>query len=130
MDMSLLSFQQTVNDTQIRNKSIIDVITKLTESSARINRAVAKSVTVCGCIELTAQKQLIPLEASLEDVSKIMENHVNGDVCEHCLEVLQDEIGNHLFYIASLCNSLSIDLNLTLEKEHDKINTLGRFNML
>ncbi|MEF9934817.1 MAG: DUF1573 domain-containing protein [Clostridium sp.] len=130
MDMSLLAFQQIVNDTQIRNKSIIDVMTKLTESSSRINRAVAKSVTVCGCIELTAQKQSIPFETSLEDAGKIMKSHVDGDVCDHCLEVLQDEIGNHLFYIASLCNALDIDLNDALQKELDKVNTLGRYNML
>lgn len=129
-DMSLSAFQNTVNEALVRHKSLIDIMTKITESSSRINRAIAKSVTECGCIEMSAHKQSIPFESSLKDVSELLTHQVNGSVCEHCSEVLQDEIGNHLFYIASVCNALNINLNDALSKELDKINTLGRYSML
>ncbi|MEG0371247.1 MAG: DUF1573 domain-containing protein [Clostridium sp.] len=129
-NMSLTTFQNTVKDSQVRNKSMIDIMTKLTESSARINRAVAKSITLCGCIDLTAHKQSIPFESSLDDALKLLTHQVNGDICEHCLEILQDEIGNHLLYVASLCNALNIDLNKTAQEELDKVTTLGKYSML
>lgn len=131
MDNTFLSdFQSNINEALTRHKSLIDIMTKLTESSSRINRAVAKSITECGCITLSAQKQSIPLESSFEDISKILTHQVDGHICEHCTEVLQDEIGNHMFYITSVCNALNIDLENTLKKELDKINTLGKYSML
>lgn len=127
---SLSTFQGAVNEALVRHKSLIDIMTKITESSSRINRAIAKSVTECGCIEMLANKQSIPFESSLKDVSELLTHQVNGSICEHCLDVLQDEIGNHLFYIASVCNALNINLDDSLSKELDKINTLGRYSML
>ena len=41
-------FQEAVSYCLIRHRSIIDVITKLQESNARVSRAIAKSITVCG----------------------------------------------------------------------------------
>lgn len=131
MDVTPLSnFQNTVNEALVRHKSLIDIMTKITESSSRVNRAIAKSVTECGCIELTAYKQSIPFETSLDDVSELLTHQVSGSVCEHCMEVLQDEIGNHLFYVASLCNALDFNLSDIIDKELDKLNTLGKFTML
>ena len=49
--------QEQVEKVLIRHKSILDITTKLNEYATRINRAVAKSVTSCGCIEIHATKQ-------------------------------------------------------------------------
>ena len=62
-------FQEQVDNVLIRHKSVIDILTKLNEYTARINRAVAKSVTTCGCIEIHATKQDYSKE-SLEEIKK------------------------------------------------------------
>ena len=53
-DIIFDSFQNDVSESLLRHKSILDVLTKYTESSSRVNRAVAKAVTNCGCIEINA----------------------------------------------------------------------------
>ena len=127
-DIIFDSFQNDVSESLLRHKSILDVLTKYTESSSRINRAVAKAVTNCGCIEVNAKKQCLPNEDnSLEDLSKCLKTHVDGCLCENCREVIEREIGNNLFYLTSLCNILDINLYDVLLKESDKITTLGKF---
>jgi hypothetical protein len=56
-DIIVDDFQETVNDVLFRHKSIIDVMTKLQESDARLNRAIAKAVTSCGCIKISITGQ-------------------------------------------------------------------------
>ena len=41
-DIIFDSFQNDVNESLLRHKSILDILTKYTESSSRVNRAVAK----------------------------------------------------------------------------------------
>ena len=122
-------FQQSVSELLIRHKSILDILTKLEESQSRVNRAVAKAITNCGCIEVNAKKQIIPLDADIEDLKNCMSSHLKGELCENCKDIIEKEIGNNLFYITSLCNTLGISLNTVLEKEYEKINTLGIYNM-
>jgi hypothetical protein len=122
-------FQQSVSELLIRHKSILDIMTKLEESQSRVNRAVAKAVTNCGCIEVDAKKQLIPLDADIEDLKNCMSSHIKGELCENCKDIIEKEIGNNIFYITSLCNALGISLSTVLEKEYEKINTLGIYNM-
>ncbi|EET85405.1 conserved hypothetical protein [Clostridium carboxidivorans P7] len=55
-DVIFDDFQNAVDESLLRHKSILDIMTKLQESNARINRAIAKSITNCGCIKLTAEK--------------------------------------------------------------------------
>lgn len=129
-DTFLKIFQDTVDKSLFRHKSLIDIITKTSESSARLNRAIAKSITECGCINLSAKKQAIPFETSFENISDFVTYQVSGNLCEHCLEVLEDEIGNHMFYIASICNALNVDLTSALSEELNKITTLGKYGML
>ena len=57
-DIIFDSFQNDVSESLLRHKSILDVITKYTESSSRINRAVAKAVTNCGCIQDKCKKAM------------------------------------------------------------------------
>lgn len=107
-------------------------MTKLQESEARINRAVAKSITRCGCIKLNAKKQEIPGEDSeieIENLSQCLQTHVKGKLCDNCRDVIESEIGTNIFYLTSLCNTLGLSLYDILLKEYDKVNTLGKYNL-
>jgi hypothetical protein len=122
-------FQETVESYLMRHRSILDVMTKLTESTGRVNRAVAKAVTNCGCIEVDAVKQKIPPDLeSLESLKEYMSTHVKGKLCEHCTEVLEDEIGRNLFYVAALCSILNLNLHDILVKEKERVACLGMYN--
>lgn len=121
-------FQEQVARVLIRHKSILDVMTKLDEYNARINRAVAKSVTSCGCISINATKQDYSTD-SFEDMLNAVKSHVEGEICEGCKEVLYEEIGSYLFYLAALCNSLNLSLDKILSSEYDTIKTLGFFSL-
>lgn len=126
-DIIFDEFQNSVNDSLLRHKSILDLITKYSESSARVNRAIAKSVTNCGCININATKQSISNVNSMDEISNSLKTHINGDICDNCREVIEREIGNNIFYLTALCNILNINLYDVLLKEQDKINTLGKF---
>ncbi|MMZ65386.1 hypothetical protein D1872_277880 [compost metagenome] len=94
-----------------------------------MNRAVAKAITECGCIEVHAKKQDYELESSLEDAKAQLDNHVQGSLCENCKEVIMSELGRSLFYMSALCNLLEINLEDVVERESQKCSTLGLFNM-
>lgn len=121
-------FQNQVSKVLVRHKSILDIMTKLDEYNSRINRAVAKSVTNCGCISINAKKQDFS-NMSFEEMASKGESHVEGKLCDNCKDVLEEEIGSYLFYLTSLCNSLDIDLSTVIEKEHDRIKTLGIYSL-
>lgn len=129
-DVLVDDFQNSVSESLIRHKSIIDIMTKLSESNSRINRAVAKSVTNCGCVSISAHKQRIPDDASLEEIANHLSYQIEGTLCNNCREVLEEEIGNNLYYLSALCNALGINLFDIIIKENDKIQTLGKFSML
>ncbi|MCL4425801.1 MAG: DUF1573 domain-containing protein [Firmicutes bacterium] len=122
-------FQQSVDEFLIRHRSIIDLLTKFQESTARVNRAVAKSVTGCGCIQIQASQQKIPVEVTLKEVRNYMDDHLRGSLCENCREVVEEEIGNHLFYLAALANSLDINLYDILIRQNKKVAALGVFSV-
>lgn len=122
------NFQSQVAESLVRHKSILDIITKLDEYNARINRAVAKSVTICGCISINAKKQNFDGESYEELVDKV-DNHIKGEICDQCQEVLESEIGNYTFYLAALCNTLNLDLFDIINKEHELNKTLGIFSL-
>ncbi|MGH4052290.1 MAG: DUF1573 domain-containing protein [Clostridium sp.] len=126
------NFQNSVDESLIRHRSILDIVTKLQESGARVNRAVAKSVTNCGCINVEAKKQHNPDnidDLDLDTLSSLIDNHMQGSLCENCREVIEKELGNNLFYIASLCNLVDLNLYDVLLKEYNKISTLGKYTM-
>lgn len=132
-DVIFDDFQNIVAESLVRHKSIIDILTKLQESEARLNRAIAKSVTSCGCLEINAKKQDVPSELpedmTLEDFHKLMNNHIQGELCDNCRDVLEKELGSDLFYIVSLCNILNINLYDVLLKEYNKLKMLGKYDM-
>ena len=128
-DTDEIHFQETVSKFLLRHRSILDVQTKLAESTARVNRAVAKSVTSCGCIRINAERQRFPAEVSLREVRQFLATHLNGDMCEKCRETVETEIGSTLFYLAALCSLLGLNLKDALEKEHYRVSALGVFNL-
>ena len=127
-DISIDDFQAQVEDVLIRHRSILDIITKLNEYTSRIDRAVVKSVTYCGCIEIHATKQDYNRE-SLEEIKNNMQNHVKGNLCPSCKEVLEEEIGAYIFYLSALCNALDINLSEAILKEYGNMKTLGIFSL-
>ncbi|WP_352419805.1 DUF1573 domain-containing protein [Proteiniborus sp.] len=123
------NLQNTVSSVLIRHKSILDIITKLEESNSRINRAVVKSVTSCGCISINATKQDYS-QGSFVEIKDSLKSHIEGELCDNCKEKIQEEIGNHMFYIASLCNSFNLNLDEIISEELKKLKTLGIYSLL
>ncbi len=121
-------FQEQVSQVLIRHKSILDIMTKLDEYNARINRAVAKSVTACGCISIHAEKQDYSKESFADNIDSV-ENHLEGKICNSCKDVIEKEIGSYVFYIAAMCNTLGLNLEELLQKEYETISTLGIFSL-
>lgn len=121
-------FQAQVSQVLIRHKSILDVTTKLDEYNARINRAVAKSVTSCGCISIHATKQDYSND-TFDEMLNTVKTHVEGKLCDGCKDVLDEEIGSYVFYLAALCNTLDLSLDDIIKKEYNTIKTLGIFSL-
>jgi hypothetical protein len=129
-DLICDEFQNVVGELLIRHRSIVDILSKLTESSCRVNRAVIKSVTDCGCISINAEKAQIPenLE-SFQELKALMDNHVRGNLCSNCEEIVVQEMGKLLFYSAALCNTFNINLYDVFLEEYKKASALGVFNL-
>ena len=118
-------FQSAVDEYLIRHRSILDIMTKYQEASARVNRAFAKSVTECGCVKVNAARQQIPPDTEYSDLKQFMSSHLSGEPCEQCKEILTKELGHSLFYLAALCNLSGISLNEVMKQEFNTVNTLG-----
>ncbi len=121
-------FQNQVSKVLIRHKSILDISTKLEEYTARINRALAKSITSCGCISVDAKKQDFGKD-NFHEMLDSVETHLEGDICPNCSEVLEEEIGSYMFYLAALCDTLDLSLENILSKENTTIKTLGVYSL-
>jgi hypothetical protein len=122
-------FQKTVSEYLVRNRSILDVMTKLQDAATRVNRALAKTVTSCGCLRIEASKQQIPRDVSFSQVADFVKSHIEGKLCPNCADVIETELGNALFYLAAICCLLDLDLQSVLERENDRINTLGVYSL-
>lgn len=129
-DMIVDEFQYTVLELLVRNKSIIDSITKFQDSNARVNRAIVKAVTQCGCIKIHAKKQNFPEDGSFEELKNAMKTHVEGKLCDNCRDFIEKDIGRNLFYLASLCNTLDLNLYDIMIKEHERLKLLGKYDNL
>ncbi|MEA4826927.1 MAG: DUF1573 domain-containing protein, partial [Clostridium sp.] len=105
-DVIFDDFQNAVDECLLRHRSLLDIMTKLQESEGRINRAIAKSVTNCGCIKIEATKQTLSKDDNIDidSLRKHLNTHLEGHICGNCRDVLEREIGNNLFYLTSLCN--------------------------
>lgn len=128
-DLLLTSFQQQVSNLLLRHRSFLDVTSKLQESNARVNRALMKAVTECGCLEVKAKRQAFMNEQDLEHWKKQLDTHLTNQLCENCADVITDEMGKNLFYLSALCNLLDLSLQEVVQKESEKLSTLGIFNL-
>lgn len=128
-DIMVDEFQYTVQELLVRNKSIIDSITKFQDSNARVNRSVVKAVTQCGCLRIDAKKQEVPDDAEFEEIRNAMETHVEGKLCDNCRDQIEKDIGRNLFYLASICNTLDLNLYDIIIKEQDRVKMLGQYNL-
>lgn len=126
---TLQEFQDQVSDLLLRHRSLLDVLTKYSQSNASVNRAVAKSITECGCIELNARPQGFSEEMELDQAKQQSKSHMKGTLCENCLDIVRSELGKNVFYMSALCNLLDIRLEDVVARESDKCSTLGLFNM-
>lgn len=128
-DLDYSEFQKTVAQCLVRHRSVLDVTTKLQEATARVNRAIAKSVTTCGCIKINATRQCCPANATFGELREFMQNHVEGQLCENCQEVVSAEIGRTLFYLAALCELFDLRLEDVVGQEHGRIAVLGPYTL-
>lgn len=129
-DLICDEFQSVVGDLLIRHHSVLDILSKLGESTARLNRAVTKAVTDCGCISIEAEKLQIPDHIdSFDALRAYLDNHIRGKICPNCEEVIINEMGKMLFYCAALCNTLDINLYDVFLQEYKKASALGVFNL-
>lgn len=122
-------FQQQVSDLLLRHRSFLDVSSKFQESNARVNRALMKAVTDCGCIKVDAGRQSFPEDSSLSEWKEQLKTHLSGQLCDHCSDVVKSEMGKNLFYLTALCNLLEINLQDVIEQESNNLSTLGVFNL-
>jgi len=122
------NFQDTVSQFLVRHQSILDVLSKFQEANARVNRAVVKSVTNCGCLKIKAEKKPIPESVCLSDLKDLLDSHLEGQLCEECQEIIEAELGKALFYTTALCHTLGLDLDKVMVKEYEKVSTLRLFN--
>ncbi|NLG32710.1 MAG: DUF1573 domain-containing protein [Syntrophomonadaceae bacterium] len=129
-DLICDEFQNAVGDLLIRHYSILDILSKLSESSSRVNRAVVKAVTDCGCIRIQAEKMQIPDSInSYIELRNCLDNHLRGELCPNCQDIIYTELGKMFFYSAALCNCIDISLYDVFIKEYKKVSTLGIFNL-
>ena len=122
-------FQYTVAELLVRNKSILDQITKFQDSNGRVNRGIIKSVTQCGCVKIHAKKQVMPVDAEFDEIQTNMKTHLEGKLCDNCRDLIEKDIGRNLFYLASICNTLDLNLYDILLKELERIKMLGKYNL-
>lgn len=122
-------FQNKVDEVLIRHANLLDILSKMGDAASRTNRAVVKSITSCGCLELNVSKPDVPNDSNYEALKDFKSEHINGNLCPTCREKVEEELGKLEFYIAALCNSLDINLYDVILKEYKNISTLGRFSL-
>lgn len=130
MSCNCSDFQNYAGNLQLRNKSILDIVTKLDEKVSMLNRAVFKSATHCGCIEIHASKQVFSDNKTLEKNQEDLKNHIEGELCPKCKDKIEEEIGDMLFYLASMCHALDLDLDEIMNGKLNNLKTLGIYNLL
>src|SRR5690606_11795408 len=115
-----------------RHRSVLDVLSKMQEASARVQRAVAKAVTVCGCIRIEASCQALSdvtsEDVSYADLKQFVQSHVAGQLCHNCRDVIEVELGQAYFYTTALAATFNMRAADVLAKEQHRLVTLAVFN--
>ena len=102
-----------------RNKSVLDILSKQQCAQARVTRSVIKAVTGCGCIEIEGCKNP-PRNGGTQ---------LSGALCEECENIVKTEMGELLFYLASLCNALGIELDDVVRSDLSRSDMLGHYSL-
>lgn len=118
---SIDTFQEKVKILLSRNRNLLDILTKCQTSTGRISRSTVKAATGCGCIKIIGKKT----EFDIKDKTACIE----GVLCKDCRSNIENEIGESLFYIASLCNALNISMDKILSNEIKRVETLGKYSL-
>lgn len=129
--MSLNDFQLDIDNVLIRNRSILDQMTKLSDACARLNRHISKAATTCGCIQIDVTKQPFFLDPalSMDDIKSLMQTHIKNSLCDECKETIEKDLGRMLFYLCAIANSFNISLDDVIEKEKQDLLLLGKYSL-
>lgn len=128
-DDTCIEFQKTVSLHLIRQRSILDAMTMYQDACSRVNRAIAKSVTSCGCLKIKAEKQELPADANLLEMSEYVRSHLEGHLCPSCRDIIEEEMGKSLFFLAALSTLTGINLHEIIKKESERVSTLGMYGL-
>jgi hypothetical protein len=74
-------------------------------------------------------KPKISVLVPIYNIEKCLDNHLRGELCSNCEDVIVTEMGKLLFYSAALCNTLDLNLYDVFLEEYKKASTLGVFNL-
>ena len=120
-------FQKRVFRLIARNRNILDILTKCQNSCGKICRSTVKTATGCGCLKITGEKSFsfFPEENSVENTNSGTE----GKLCPECKSIIENEIGEMLFYIAGLCNLLGLSMKDIMKKEIKNVEVLGKYSL-
>ena len=120
MESELITEYQTRAEQVLkRNKSLLDILTKLQCANGRVARSVIKAATACGCIEIDGRRN--PPDKP--------NSRLRGQLCEDCLSTVRTEIGEALFYTASLCSALGIGLEEVIVSDLSRSDMMGSYSL-
>ena len=125
--LTLQEFQEQVADLLLRHRSVLDIMSKYQQTNAAVNRTVTKSITECGCIIVNASKQPYAEQVTMESAKEAMNTHIDGQLCEHCQDIVKTEIGKNVFYLSALANILNLNLDEIIAEESKRCSTLGLY---
>jgi len=120
-------FQKKVSHLIVRNQNILDILTKCQVSCSKICRSTVKTATGCGCLKIAGEKGLSLF--SDEDFSDKTNSGTEGTLCPECKSIIENEVGEMLFYIAGLCNALNLSMKDIMKKEIKNIEVLGKYSL-
>ena len=92
-------------------------MSKYQTAAGRLNRAVTKAATQCGCISLSGKKR--------EGQAK---TNVSGKLCKNCREAIEKEMGDVLFSAANVSRLLKADPEEALTRSTEKF--IRRFHRM
>ncbi len=125
--MNFDEFQERISHLLIRNTNILDILTKCSLTSSKMCRSTVKSATGCGCIEIKGEK--LPLDFDGDYKKLLKSSGINGRLCPDCRASVESEIGEMLFYMASLCNCLGLSLKDIMLQEVKRVESLGKYSL-
>lgn len=109
-------YQTAAQKVLARNKSVTDILSKLQCAGAKTARCVVKAATGCGCVSLCAKKGGAG-------------NGIQGELCGECKTEIEIQMGEMLFYTASLCTALGIALEDVIRRDMERADMMGKYSL-